>query len=155
MIDADVFKPCLAHEGGDIVRREELKVVFGDCVLAHLLGRADRDCRPSARFQHTIDFRHSFCGLSPEVDRVDGEYAIEGLVGKGELAYVSWLQAQSALSYVSAEPALRLAQGNIRNINARDGPLGDPGQQLCQADASAKADFENVMMGLEVQQIES
>ena len=80
-------------------------------------------------------------GVGPEIDRIDGEHAVQGFVGAGKTGNVSQLDGEPSLRYLLAEPALRLAYDVVGKIHARDVPAANEVGQPRQAVPAAKADL--------------
>ena len=71
----------------------------------HILARAEGDDGQTSGLEHSPDFLEALHRIGPEVDRIDGEYTVEGRRGEGEGSDISELHAETSVRNLMPEAA--------------------------------------------------
>jgi hypothetical protein len=124
--------------------------VRGEGHRTHRCRVADSDDDSAAGPHHADELGERPPEVLDEVDGIDGDGGVEGVVGKWQVGEVTRVEAQSGLGDVPAEVTPRHGQVGVRELDAMDMAVRTrPVEQRTQAHAAPEADVSPDLASLQ------
>ena len=114
----------------------------------HILARTKGDDSQTSGLEHPPNFPEALQRIWPEVDRIDGEYTVEGRRSERKCSDISGLHAEASIRNLMPEVAFGFSDHFWREIHASDNSCSEVLRNERERGSSSEANLQNEVMRL-------